>query len=137
LNPAEALTVSRERLRLAVTQTDPAHEPGAARGPGETAAPGSSGPPSTTLVSALLRHWWRRHPWRQAGVLAVQAADALARPVAKTHPVALMAGAAAVGALLVWARPWRFLLGALTPLSASLLPSLLPKLLRELVPPSD
>ncbi len=137
MNPAETLAVSRERLRRAVFQTDAAvdsrDENGS--GPGDPSLPPSEGLPSAALLTALVRHWWRRHPWRQAGAMAMQAADALARPVAQTHPAALMAGAAAAGAVLVWARPWRLLHGAWGPLSAGLLPALLPRLLRVLVPP--
>jgi hypothetical protein len=53
----------------------------------------------------VVRRWWRRHP--------VNAAGQLARPLleryAREQPVKLIAIAAATGALVVLARPWRLL----------------------------
>lgn len=54
---------------------------------------------------SVVERWWRRHPAHAVGQLA--------RPVlehyARTEPAKLMAAAAATGALLVLARPWRLL----------------------------
>lgn len=54
---------------------------------------------------SVAERWWRRHPAHAVGQLA--------RPVlehyARKEPAKLMAAAAATGALLVLARPWRLL----------------------------
>jgi hypothetical protein len=102
----QALQASRARLRLALVQaaddTAAANRSGSRDGP--DAAPGT-GPPAWLLH--LLAHWWHGHPWRGWSLLAADAADAVARPLAQRHPLALVAGAAGVGALLVWSRAWR------------------------------
>lgn len=134
LSPGEALAVSRERLSQALLHTATGQATAAPwAGPGEPLPPLPPLPPAA-LVAALMRRWWRRHPWRQAGALAVQAADVLVRPVAQSHPLALMVGAASAGAVLVWLRPWRWLGAAWRPLSGALLPNLLRDLLK---PPSS
>jgi hypothetical protein len=135
LNPTEALAVSRDRLGQALSQAVQGQPIGAEAG---EPAPSPSSQSPVGLLAALAHRWWRHHPWRQAGELAVEAADTLVRPLAQSHPATLMAGAAAVGALLVWSRPWRLLRSAWLPLSSSVLPGLLPQLLRDLLrPPSS
>lgn len=47
--------------------------------------------------------------WSAAGALVADAGQEALRPFARQHPVALVALAAAGGALLVGARPWRLL----------------------------
>jgi len=51
------------------------------------------------------------------------AARAALRPTAQRHPLGLMLGALLMGGLLVWSRPWRWLLGPA--LSAGWMPQLL------------
>lgn len=57
------------------------------------------------LARGVARQWWQRHP--------AHAASQLARPVleryARDEPLKLVAVAAAVGAVVVLARPWRLL----------------------------
>ncbi len=53
--------------------------------------------------------WWASHPARASGAMALDAATALAKPLAQQHPVALVTGAFAAGALLVYSRPWTWL----------------------------
>ena len=57
------------------------------------------------MARGVARHWWQRHPLHAAGQLA--------RPVleryAREEPLKLVAVAAAVGAAVVLARPWRLL----------------------------
>ncbi len=57
-----------------------------------------------------LENWWRDHPLHTAGVVAGEASRNLMRPVVERRPQAFVLGAAAVGALLVLSRPWRWLL---------------------------
>jgi len=58
------------------------------------------------------------HPSVLALALFKQVIDGQLRPLAQRHPVALVLGAAAAGALAVQARPWRL---ASSPLVAQLL----------------
>ncbi|MDZ7919173.1 hypothetical protein [Rhodoferax sp.] len=73
--------------------------------------------------------WWEHHPLHATGALANGLAQTLLRPLAQRHPLALAAGAAAVGAMLALSRPWRWafkptLLNAMGPaLLSSLLAS--------------
>lgn len=55
-------------------------------------------PPATAADASM--------PGAAIALLSATGHDAL-RPVAQRHPLALVGGAAAAGALLVWARPWR------------------------------
>ena len=51
-----------------------------------------------------------QHPLRVASQLAVETTSALVQPLAKRNPLGLVLGALVVGGILVWARPWRWLL---------------------------
>lgn len=107
LPAAQRLAASRERMRVSMTR-QPA------------AAADGTGP-----VLDALKDWWAAHPLHVAGVVAADAAKTLIGPVAQRHPIALVAGALLLGAVLVWAKPWR---GILKPaLLAGLLPQLLSK----------
>ena len=79
-----------------------------------------------SLATGVVHQWWEHHPLRLATHVTADAAKALVQPVAQRHPVALVAGAAAVGALVVWSQPWRWLL---TP---ALVAGLLPKVISHL-----
>ena len=118
----ERLARSRERLRLALQAAKPA--PSA----------GSSNPdwlghlklfPGFDVVLAAARAWWSQQPLHQAGVNLAEAANAALRPLAQRAPFSLVAGAAALGGLLVWLRPWRWL--PASALLATLVPTLLGK----------
>lgn len=79
--------------------------------------------PGLDIVGDAVGRWWAQHPLRSASLLAVGAANAVVKPLASRHPIALMAGMAVIGALLVFKRPWRLLL---TPtLFVGLVPQLL------------
>lgn len=54
---------------------------------------------------SVVERWWRRHPAHAVGQLA----RPLLERYARKEPAKLMAAAAATGALLVLARPWRLL----------------------------
>ena len=80
--------------------------------------------PVIALVLESLDAWWTNHPLHAAGQVAGQASSAVVRPVAQRHPWALVLTAGAVGALLMWSRPWRWalrpaLLAGLAPQFAS------------------
>lgn len=82
---------------------------------------------ASSLLAGPVERWWKHHPLRVATHVTADAAKVLVEPVAQRHPVVLVAGAAAVGAFLVWTQPWRWLL---TP---ALVAGLLPKLISQIV----
>lgn len=110
----DRLTRSRERLRLALSGLPPApDDPDAAAQAARAEAtwwdqlvaiPGAS-----ILIDAA-QQWWARHPLRRNVMLAVSATEVLVQPVAKRHPVALVASAFVIGGLLAWRRPLRGLI---------------------------
>ncbi len=65
------------------------------------------GPGPVTRLLGTLRARWAQHPLHDAATLALLAGNAAVRPVARRHPVALVLLAAACGAALAWARPWK------------------------------
>ena len=82
----------------------------------------------TVLQEGAAMPGHRDNPWMLAGTFAKEAVDTAVRPLAQDHPVGLVAGAAVLGALLVWSRPWRWVA---TPLLASLLPQLIGKAMQQ------
>lgn len=67
------------------------------------------GNPSAQLLLGAVNQMWAKHPWRVLIVSALQAGDVMLKPVAMRSPIALIAGAVAVGAVLSLVRPWRLL----------------------------
>ncbi len=112
------IELSRERLRLAMNP------------PPEPERPRTERPfvdrvmawPVLNDVLESLRHWWAAHPLRPVGLVAGEAVNAVARPVALRHPWLLVLGAAAVGGALAYGRPWRWVLRST--LFAGLVPQL-------------
>lgn len=126
LPPPARLALSRERLRQAM------HDPAAAAradagSPAEEPAAGwldsLRSIPAVAIVIEAVSKWWVRHPLHVATMVAADAAKAVVRPVARRHPWGLVLGAALVGGLIVWGRPWRW--GFKPALFAGLLPQLL------------
>jgi hypothetical protein len=68
--------------------------------------------PLIGVVLEALDGWWSNHPLRPVAQVAVEASNAVVQPLAKRSPLALVVGAAVVGAALVWSRPWRWLFGS-------------------------
>jgi hypothetical protein len=116
-SPVERLALSRERLRQAMQQQKNA---GGRRGTGSSAAPNGMGKagrrwrrslasiPGVSIVLEALESWWAHHPMRLASMVGSEAARTLIQPMAKRHPLALVAGAMVLGAAVVWAKPWRW-----------------------------
>ena len=104
------IEMTRERLRRAML---PAPAP-------EEAAPDEAQPlfdrikhfPVIGVVLEALDGWWSNHPLRPVAQVAIEASNAVVQPLAKRSPLVLVIGAAAVGAALVWSRPWRWLFGS-------------------------
>lgn len=57
-------------------------------------------------LRAVSRRWWKQQPWHTSVDLVAGTVAREAKPLVQSHPWAFMAGAAALGAALVWARPW-------------------------------
>jgi hypothetical protein len=105
----ERLALSRERLRAALRPESTAPD----TGPGafDWASTFKSVPGAPALIQALrqaLGALWARNPVGGAAKLAAAAAAAMLRPLARRRPLALVLGAAAVGAALMVSRPWRW-----------------------------
>ena len=106
---AERLEASRDRLRSAMSSTR--RQVALSDG---TASPGwlarlENLPVVRGLVDAL-KNWWSRHPLRPVVTLAHQTTDAIATPVAQSHPIAMVTAGVVIGALVIAARPWRWIL---------------------------
>jgi hypothetical protein len=124
LDAGERLAQSRLRLRQAMLGVAPTGG-GTPRKPAAwwgdlKAAPGAE------LLIALAQGWWSRHPLRAVAHLVMTVGAGSLQPLARRHPLPLVLGAAVVGGLLVWSRPWRRISGA------ALLAGLLPQLLAAL-----
>ena len=111
---AQKLALSRSRLHQAVEMASPHHASDRSLDPARS-SPG--------LATSAFRQWWAHHPLHLVTDVTADAAKALVQPVAQRHPVSLVAGAAVVGAFLVWTQPWCWLL---TP---ALVAGLLPKMI--------
>jgi hypothetical protein len=118
------LALSRERLRQALCDAAaPSHE----SAPQSAAARSIAGAPSagslTVLLIDVVRSVWATRPLRHAADAVAEVARCALRPTARRHPLGLMLGALLMGGLLVWARPWRWLLKPA--LAAAWMPQLL------------
>lgn len=125
MTPSERLVQSRERLRQAMSGTPAA--------PGTPTKPGTAGSatlwldilklnPAARIVLAAVGAWWAQHPLHLLGRASATTAKAALQPLARSHPLGLVAGALLLGGLLAWLRPWRWALKSA--LFAGLLPQL-------------
>jgi hypothetical protein len=110
----ERLVASRVRLRAALM--DIAHPP-----PRPSAFDGLGGLktqlfdrikalPGAGLIIESLEGWWTQHPLHAAGIVAEEASRSFILPVARQNPFVLVVASLVVGALLVVAKPWKWLL---------------------------
>ncbi len=128
LTPAERLSASRERLRHSLMESS-TRKSRKGLAPKSTLLEGLSAIPGVGLVIDSVRGWWSQHPMRLAVLVASDAAKSMVKPVARSNPLGLVFGALAVGAVLVWARPWR---GLLRPaLFAGIVPQLISRALSQ------
>lgn len=66
--------------------------------------------PVVTVLVEAVSSWWMQHPLRVASQLAAETTMAVVQPLARRNPLGLALGALALGALLAWTRPWRWVL---------------------------
>nr|WP_315187458.1 hypothetical protein [uncultured Albidiferax sp.] len=66
--------------------------------------------PVVTVLAEAVSGWWMQHPLRVASQLAAETARAVVQPLARRNPLGLAVGALALGALVAWTRPWRWVL---------------------------
>jgi hypothetical protein len=71
---------------------------------------GLSGHPLAAFTIDALTDRWARHPLHATVQMAEVAAAETVAPLVRRHPALVLGGAAVAGALLVRARPWRWLL---------------------------
>lgn len=122
LTPQERLAISRHALLEQWGALPPLPDP--FDGPAHayprdmpSSSTGSHGFTWTSVVQNTARRWWRRHPANAAGMMLK---PMLVRQ-ARSHPGQLVVTAAAVGAIVVLAKPWRLL--SITAVAAALLKS--------------
>ena len=104
----ERLTRSRERMSRWLADEERAAQAATANRPGWLNTLREN-PVSAMAVDALLA-WWARQPLNTTVHVAEAAATAAIKPLVRRHPAAVLGSAALAGALVVWARPWRWLL---------------------------
>lgn len=64
--------------------------------------------PSLREAVQTLHEWWKRQPWQDAATLAGSELRSVMAPVVRRHPWASVGAAAALGAAVMLARPWRW-----------------------------
>lgn len=108
LTASERLTQSRERMSYWLTDDDREARANGHVNAGERPAeqPTSVG----GIVREVIGDWWAEHPLHASATLAFKASRTAIVPLVRQHPVAVLGSAAVVGAVIIWARPWRWLL---------------------------
>jgi hypothetical protein len=100
---SDRIEASRARLREAIREKAAAEL---------AAAAGQAIDPDATPFEKLLQRWRAWRPLGVAGTLASRTAGAVVGPIVQRHPVRMTLGAALMGGLLVWSRPWKWALGS-------------------------
>ncbi|WP_394787258.1 hypothetical protein [Rhodoferax sp.] len=66
--------------------------------------------PVVNVLAEAISGWWMQHPLRIASLLATDTAKAVVLPMAQRNPMGLALAALLIGGMVVWSRPWRWLL---------------------------
>lgn len=64
--------------------------------------------PAVSLMVSAVNSWWIQHPLHLASVVAQAASRAVVQPIAEKAPIRLVLGAAALGGVIAWSKPWRW-----------------------------
>jgi hypothetical protein len=112
-SPVQRLTESRERLRSYMMRSDSRLE--ARRRAAAARAEGTSPSPldrlrSIPVVGVLIdvvSAWWSNHPLHSAATMAEAVARDTIAPIARRHPIAIVAAAFFAGAAIARFKPWR------------------------------
>lgn len=117
---AKRLAESRERMRQWMLDPDGRIEArrrrlavgaGTEEGEGPSLLDRLRAHPVVGVGAEMLNTWWTRHPLHPVAGIAEGAVREHVVPIVRRHPLAVVAGSFAVGALLVWFRPWRWMAG--------------------------
>ena len=111
VSACERLTLSRERLRLALRASTPQSASTSAPS-GHSffqAASGLKDLPGAAIVLETLTRWWATQPMRPTLEAALKTIQASITPLVRRYPIGVAAGAMVLGAVVVVARPWRWL----------------------------
>ena len=106
LTASERLTQSRERMSYWLNDDD---REGSANG-GNAMEHDSNEASVGGIVREVIGEWWAEHPLHASATLAFRASRTAIVPLVRRHPAAVLGGAAVVGAVIIWTRPWRWLL---------------------------
>jgi len=110
LTPLQRLARSRERLRhVLAPPARPAAAPSAGSG-GKSWEERLRDIPGMATVIDVVKVWWQQHPLHAVSIVAGEVGRTTLRPIASRHPLALVGVAMLAGAVLAWARPWRWAL---------------------------
>lgn len=140
LPPDQRLEASRAALRLAMqtkrgAATATGAPPTGRLGSIGAALGGVTGHPVIATLRDTVRQWWLTHPWRPALIIGAEAANQLAVPIARRHPLRLLAVALAAGAVLSRLKPWKWIVVGLGPtLFVSMLPTLISRIVARYLP---
>lgn len=116
---AQRLADSRERLRQRMLRGDGRHE---ARRRNAAAEADGQEPsvvdklramPVIGVIVDAAQAWWSHHPLNSISQIAEGSMRDTVGPLARRHPIAIVAAAFVAGGLLAWLRPWRLLKPAL------------------------
>ena len=108
LTANERLTQSRERMSYWLNDDE---REARANGNSRTTERGDDQTVSVGgIVREVIGEWWDEHPLHASATLAFKASRTAIVPLVRRHPAAVLGGAAVVGAVIIWARPWRWLL---------------------------
>ena len=143
LPPQQRLEASRASLRVAM-HPEPALPPSGPRKSGildkvglGASVDGALSHPVVATLRETATHWWTKHPWRPVIVVGLEALNQLAVPVARKHPLRLLAVAMLGGAILSRLKPWKWILVSAGPtLALSMLPTLMSRLAARYLPVS-
>ena len=112
LTASERLTRSRERMSHWLTDDDRDDAPRTRHSGHADAARNVDHSPNSIggIVTEVIGEWWAEHPLHASAAFALSASRTAIVPLVRRHPAATLGGAAALGAMIIWARPWRWLL---------------------------